>query len=90
VLLAVSMGEEKRQVQEFSERADIGFPLLLDPASDVSRRWDVDFLPTSHLIDAQGRLRYTAYGEVPWEDEGVRATLRALLEEAGSGSASAD
>jgi peroxiredoxin len=90
VLLAVSMGEEKRKIQNFSETAGIGFPLLPDPTSDVSQRWDVDFLPTSHLVDAQGRLRFTAYGEVDWDDDGVRATLRALLEEADSRPASAD
>ena len=89
-LLAVSMGENKQQVQEFSEKADIDFPLLPDPASDVSQRWEIDFLPTSHLIDAQGHLRYSAYGEVNWDDEEVRTTLRTLLEQAGSGSAPAD
>ena len=89
-LLAVSMGENKQQVQEFSEKAGVDFPLLPDPASDVSQRWEIDFLPTSHLVDAQGRLRYTAYGEVDWDDEEVRATLRTLLEEIDPGSAPAD
>jgi thiol-disulfide isomerase/thioredoxin len=89
-LLAVSMGENKQQIQEFGEKAGVDFPLLPDPASDVSQRWEIDFLPTSHLIDVQGRLRYTAYGELDWDDEEVRATLRTLLEQAGSGSAPAD
>jgi len=66
------------------------FVLLPDPTSDVSQRWDADFLPTSNLIDAQGRMRYTAYGEVDWDDDEVRATLRELLEEADSRPASAD
>ena len=68
----------------------VDFPLLPDPASDVSQRWEIDFLPTSHLVDAQGRLRYTAYGEVDWDDDEVRATLRTLLEEIDPGSAPAD
>jgi peroxiredoxin len=89
-LLAVSMGEGKLRIQNFRKTAGIDFPLLLDPDSDLSLRWGVDFLPTSHLIDAQGRLRYTAYGEVDWDDDEVRATLRELLEETDSGPASAD
>jgi len=89
-LLAVSMGEGKRRIQNFKKTAGIDFPLLLDPDSDLSLRWGVDFLPTSYLIDVQGRVRYTAYGEVPWEDDDVRATLHELLEEASSGPAPAD
>ena len=90
VLLAVSMGEGKRRIEHFKETAGIDFPLLLDPTSDVSQRWEVDFLPTSHVIDVRGRLRYTAYGEVDWDDDEVRATLRELLEETDSQPASAD
>jgi len=89
-LLAVSMGEGERKIRHFKTTAGIDFPLLLDPASDLSQRWGVDFLPTSYLVDAKGRVRYTAYGEVAWDDDAVRATLRELLEEAGSGPASAD
>jgi len=89
-LLAVSMGEGERRIQNFKKTAGIDFPLLLDPESDLSLRWGVDFLPTSYLIDVQGRVRYTAYGEVPWEDDEVRATLRELLEEADSGASPAD
>jgi len=89
-LLAVSMGEGERRIQNFRKTAGIDFPLLLDPDSDLSLRWGVDFLPTSFLIDVQGRVRYTAYGEVPWEDDEVRATLRELLEEADSEPAPAD
>ena len=84
------MGEGERKIRHFKKTAGIDFPLLLDPDSDLSQRWGVDFLPTSYLIDVQGRVRYTAYGEVPWDDDGVRATLRELLEEAGSGPSPAD
>jgi thiol-disulfide isomerase/thioredoxin len=89
-LLAVSMGEGERKIQQFKKTAGVDFPLLLDKTSDLSQRWGVDFLPTSYLIDAQGRARYKAYGEVDWDDEAVRATLRALLEEADAGPTSTD
>ncbi len=89
-LLAVSMGEGERKIRHFKTTNSIDFPLLLDASSDLSQRWGVDFLPTSYLIDAKGRLRYKAYGEVDWDDDAVRATLRALLEEAGKAATPAD
>ena len=89
-LLAVSMGEGERKIKHFKNTAGIDFPLLLDQASDLSQRWGVDFLPTSYLVDAKGRLRYKAYGEVDWDAEAVRATLRALLEEAGPATTVSD
>ena len=83
-LLAVSMGEGERKIRHFKTTHGVSFPLLLDKASDLSHRWGVDFLPTSVLIDAKGRVRYKAYGEVDWDDEAVRTLLRTLLAEAAS------
>jgi len=86
-LLAVNMGEGKRRVQQFRKTAGIDFTLLLDPSSEVSQRWAVNFVPANFLIDAQGRVRYQAFGEVAWDDDDVRATVGKLINEAGPASA---
>jgi peroxiredoxin len=40
----------------------IGFPLLLDPNSQVLRSYSVTVVPTVYLIDAHGRVAYTGTG----------------------------
>ena len=82
-ILAVNFGEERSEIQQFKDSLDLDFPLLLDPDTRTPGDWDVDFLPTSFLVDAKGRLRYEAYGEVHWDGEDVRAKVDGLLRETG-------
>jgi len=89
-ILAVNSKESKSVIWRFRNLLQVNFTLLMDTDGAVAKDWDVQIYPTSYLIDVQGRVRYTAYGEVPWEDDDVRATLRELLEEASSGPAPAD
>jgi len=87
-VLAVNMGEGKLRVRHFKNTSGLDFPFLLDSASGASKNWGVRFLPTSFLIDAQGRLRYKAYGEVAWDDAAVRAIITQLVKEAGNANGS--
>jgi thiol-disulfide isomerase/thioredoxin len=83
-ILAVNFGETRTEVQEFKDSLGLDFPLLLDPDTRTPPDWDVDFLPTSFLVDAKGRLRYEAYGEVHWDGEDARAKVEGLLRETAS------
>jgi len=40
-----------------------GWPLLLDPNSNVLRSYSVTVVPTVYLLDARGRVAYTGTGE---------------------------
>jgi hypothetical protein len=37
------------------------------------------FYPTSYLIDADGRMRYVAYGPVDWDSDDIIRRIEALL-----------
>jgi hypothetical protein len=41
--------------------------------------WDVQIYPTSYLIDADGRMRYVAYGPVDWDSGDIIRRIEALL-----------
>jgi thiol-disulfide isomerase/thioredoxin len=84
-ILAVNFGEDRSEIQQFKDSLGLDFPLLLDPDTRTPGDWDVDFLPTSFLVDARGRLRYEAYGEVHWDGEDVRAKIDGLLRETDPG-----
>ena len=66
VTLLVNYGESRMRVGEFVKRESIDFPALLDPNHDAPRAWRVRVLPSSFLVDADGRLRYTVIGEIDW------------------------
>ena len=54
--------------------------IYLDPNGDVGHAFNVRGLPTSILIDAQGRVVGRVEGPVEWDSAKVMAILKPLLE----------
>jgi thiol-disulfide isomerase/thioredoxin len=78
-VLLVNYGEARMRVGEFVKREALGFPVLLDPNQDASRAWRVRVLPSSFLVDAEGRVRYTVIGEMDWASQESFDTVQVLL-----------
>jgi len=79
VTLLVNYGESRIRVSEFVKRESIGFPVLLDPNQDASKAWRVRVLPSSFLIDADGRARYSIIGELDWTGADAVTVVQGLL-----------
>ncbi len=54
----VEVTGDARAGLRFAREMRVTFPLLLDPKNTVSRRYRVDDLPLTLLIDRNGRIRY--------------------------------
>ncbi|HZN49218.1 MAG TPA: TlpA disulfide reductase family protein [Methylomirabilota bacterium] len=78
-VLLVNYGEARMRVGEFVKREALGFSVLLDPNQDASRAWRVRVLPSSFLVDAEGRVRYTVVGEMDWASQESVDTVQTLL-----------
>jgi peroxiredoxin len=63
-VIAVNQGEMPERVQEFMGRAGLDLPVLMDRNKEASRAWKVRALPTTFVVDPQGRIRLFAEGEV--------------------------
>ncbi len=83
-VLAVNLGEDEGAMRAFAQRHQLGFPILLDPRRQATRDWKVYAYPTSFILDRQGRIRLAVAGGIDWNDAGVRARIRALLDEPGT------
>ncbi len=83
VMLAVAADRDKPAVTAFIESADVNFPVLLDNDGEVRRRYEVQALPTSYLIGADGRFLGRIIGPRDWNAEGYRQLLMSLLPEGG-------
>lgn len=77
-ILAVNVGQSAAEVRAFVEPRGIPYPVLLDEASAITRRYGVVALPTAFLIDAQGIVRGKIVGEVTVET--LASQLRAVVE----------
>ena len=78
VMLAINVGEDEDSVFEFTASYPVEFPLLLDPESAVIGNWPVRGLPTTFVIDPQGKIVYRAIGGRDWSTPGVLQKIRAL------------
>ena len=79
VVLAVQMGGSARTAQHVAETLALRFPLLLDRDSHATTAWGVKILPTSFLIDAQGRVSYRHVGELDWSSAPARRKVEQIL-----------
>jgi len=63
VLLAINTGQDRTRVERFVERLGLSYPILLDPDSQVSRRYGVIAIPVTYFIDREGIVRGRILGE---------------------------
>ena len=81
VILGVDSGETLEEVNAFLLGMKLGFPILLDPESLNAHRWKVFALPTSFLLDAEGRIRYSLAGPTEWDTGETLTLIQKLLDE---------
>jgi thiol-disulfide isomerase/thioredoxin len=77
-ILAVHAGPGGAAMHEFLERIPVSFTVLIDADLDL-RGWQVPALPTTFLVDRQGRTRYRALGARNWDSEAMEAFIRGVL-----------
>ena len=79
VILLVNYGEARTRISEFVKRESLAFPILLDPNQEAPRAWRVRVLPSSFLMDADGRVRYGVIGEIDWANVETANIVQELL-----------
>ena len=65
----------------FAFQHDLTFPLLLDQNEKTVRDWLVRGLPSSYVVDTQGRIAYQAVGEREWDDPNLKKVITELIQE---------
>ncbi len=77
-MLAINVGEDEETIFQFTADYPVEFPLLMDLDSKVVQRWPVIGLPTTFVLDTEGRLVYRAIGGRDWDDPELLKPVRAL------------
>jgi thiol-disulfide isomerase/thioredoxin len=79
VVLLVNYGEARARVADFVKREPVEGTILLDPNQDAPRAWRVRVLPSSFLVDPDGRVRYNVIGEIDWASQDTIAVVQELF-----------
>ncbi len=79
VLLGINVDEEEASVTDFVGKYEIAFPVGIDDGGYISKKYGVDSLPTTVLIDPQGKLILYETGAVSNADVLFEHMLSPLL-----------
>jgi len=80
-IIAVNMAEEKSDVEAFftKYKIKVTFPILLDPEGEAVEKWMISAVPTTFIIDKEGKIRYAMFGGLEWDSDEVVKTLNGLM-----------
>ncbi|HHK75114.1 MAG TPA: redoxin domain-containing protein [Rhizobiales bacterium] len=78
VMLAIHVGGNEDRIWSFLTDMDVTFPVLVDVGSKTGRKWPLRGLPTTFVVDRQGRIALRAIGGREWDDPAILKTIRAL------------
>lgn len=76
-----AFGRPGGNVAEFRDRFGLTFAVLHDPSGDIQSRYQVNGLPTTFLIDRDGRIRRKVLGAAEWDEPRFADEIRQLLED---------
>ncbi|MFH1818056.1 MAG: TlpA disulfide reductase family protein [Pseudomonadota bacterium] len=80
-IVAISSAETPDEVNAYLSKMKLGFPVLLDTDSSNTRRWKVFALPTTFVLDAEGRVRHVLTGPAEWDEGEALAVTESMLAE---------
>jgi thiol-disulfide isomerase/thioredoxin len=78
-IVAINVGEKKYKVRKFTKLINLNLPVLLDTSSETFNGWGVKTLPTSFLIDSDGKTRYRVRGNPGWETDETLIIIEGML-----------
>jgi len=78
-ILAVNCQENQENVLAFMANNGLTFPALLDEDGRVSGDYGIQAIPTSFLINREGRIILRLVGSINWDTEKIHAAIESLL-----------
>ena len=79
VIIGVSTDRNQEDVQKIVDRFQITFPIYWDAKTKTARRYGARSLPTTFLINREGKMVGIATGSRAWNSESARAWIDDLL-----------
>ena len=74
--------QDPARVKHFTAAMDLRYPVAIDSRHAIWQAFDNQYWPALYVIDAQGRIRHTQFGETDYDK--AEAVFRQLLKDAGA------
>ncbi|MDR1307368.1 MAG: TlpA family protein disulfide reductase [Treponema sp.] len=78
-ILAVDCAEEKAAVEQFMGKNKYSYPVLLDTDGTVSSLYGIEAIPTTFILNREGKIIARIVGSLRWDDPKIIAAIEAAL-----------
>ena len=78
VMVGVSLDSNPKVVPPFIAQHKLTFPIALDSKMEVANTYGVRALPTSFIVDREGRMTALALGPRPWDNDAAHSLVEGL------------
>jgi peroxiredoxin len=79
VLLGVNVDDDTHKAADVAGKLGVTFPVLLDTDKAVSKLYDLSTMPSTVLIDRDGKVRYVHRGYLTGYEDNYDKQIRELL-----------
>ncbi|MEJ2181653.1 MAG: TlpA disulfide reductase family protein [Gammaproteobacteria bacterium] len=80
-LFSINVEDDVGKVKKSLRKMQVTFPVLFDVTNEVSKKYEVDDIPSVDIIDRDGNLRYVHHGFPPNYRDVFQKQVRELMAE---------
>jgi peroxiredoxin len=80
-VLGINIDDDPAHGAQTAQRWGVRFPVLLDASKDVTRRYDLGAMPSTVLVDRDGRIRFLHRGYRDGMEAEYERQIRELIKE---------
>lgn len=80
-VLAVNVDEDSDEARRFLQRYPVDYPVLMDPQGQCPAAFGVQAMPSTYLVDRDGRIRSIQLGFHEHDKASLRSRITALLDD---------
>jgi len=84
-MIAVSVDEDRAEVETFQQQMALSFPIAMDPERAVARAYQTMGFPESILVGRDGSVIERYVGPRDWDASAYKSRIRALLSQPAAG-----
>ena len=81
IVLGVNYMEPRTTIERFAQAHPLPYPVLRDRDGAAFKAWTAGVMPTTVVVDRQGRARWRTVGAIDADDTSLRRAIGALLVE---------
>ncbi|MGI1679615.1 MAG: TlpA family protein disulfide reductase [Cellvibrionaceae bacterium] len=80
-ILGVNVEPDSEEANKILNNVKISFPVLYDQESEVSELYNVEAMPSTVIIDRNGKMRYLHRGYKPGYEDEYKKQIKELIRE---------